>query len=305
MGIAKVTELPRRFENELGGRPLAVLSWAVTLTNDTLANNPATHTAVINDPGINVGGVNLANYGSPHPEFAWIGLRKVTLTERHEDSPYHILVTAEYGVVSANELLSPLSRTSEWSFDAKPSQVAALYYWDGTTRRPLVNSAFDFYEGLQTEELIVVARITKNYPDFDAAGGPQDLIASTNKLNASSYLGTNNVHCWKVAGVQTEYVTEVYNNVSYNYWRTTSEIHFRESTWNLFLPDVGYNYLDGNQKRRAMVFDSQNAEWVASPNPVALNGSGGINLNGYAHIHEFRVHREANFSALFGVPPTV
>lgn len=299
MGIAQVNELPRTFENEVAGRPLAVRTWAVTLTDDTLQNNPTTHTAVLNHPSI-----SLSNYGAQHPEFSWLGARKVKIVERHEDSPYHILVTAEYGVVSPNELQSPLSRTAEWSFVSKPSEVAALYYWDGTTRRPLTNSAYDFYEGLTTEELIVVASVTRNYSDFNGSGGPQDQINSTNKLNSASYLGTNNVHCWKVAGVQTEYVTEVYNNVAWYYWRTTAELHFRQSTWNLFLPDVGWNYIGGGRKRRAMVFDFENDEWVASANPVALNGSGGINLTGYPQVLERRVHEEANFTSLFGVPPT-
>lgn len=303
MGVASYEELARTFENELGGSPKAVRTWAVTLTDDTLQNNPTTHGAVINALGID-------NYGAQHPDIAnsYFGLRKITLTERYSDSPYHVLAVAEYGVVSANELLSPTSRAAEWSFESKPSQVAALYYWDGTTRRPLTNSAFDYYEGLQTEELIVVAKVSKNYSDFDADNGPVHLINATNKLNSGNYLaaaGTSNVHCWKVAGVSTEYVTEIYNNVSHQYWRTTSELQYRQSTWNLFLPDVGWNFIDGGQKRRAMVFDFQNGEWVASANPVGLDGSGGMNFTNFPFINERRVCEEVNFSPLFGTPPTV
>ena len=299
MSVASYHELARTFENELGGQPKAVRTWAVTLSDDTLQNSPTTHGDVINALSIN-------NYGSAHPDIvnSYFGLRKVTITERYSDSPYHVLAVAEYGVVSANELQSPVSRTAEWSFESKPSQVAALYYWDGTTRRALTNSAFDYYEGLTTEELIVVAKVTKNYSDFDAANGPQDLINATNKLNSGIYLGCA-VHTWKVAGVSTEYVTEIYNNVSHQYWRTTSELQFRQSTWNLFLPDVGWNFIDGGQKRRAMVFDFQNAEWVASPNPVGLNGSGGMNFTATPFINERRVCEEVNFSPLFGTPPTV
>jgi hypothetical protein len=299
MGIASSDELARTFENELGGQPKAVRTWAVTLSDDTLQNNPTTHGAVVTSLGLD-------NYGTAHPDIAnaYVGLRKVTVTERYSDSPYHVLVVAEYGVISANELLSPVSRTAEWSFESKPSQVAALYYWDGTTRRALTNSAYDYYEGLTTEELIVVAKVTKNYSDFDAANGPQDLINATNKLNSGLYLGCA-VHTWKVAGVSTEYVTEIYNNVANQYWRTTSELQFRQSTWNLFLPDVGWNFIDGGQKRRAMVFDFQNAEWVASANPVGLNGSGGMNFTATPFINERRVCEEVNFSPLFGTPPTV
>jgi hypothetical protein len=303
MSVASYHELARTFENELGGQPKAVRTWAVTLSDDTLQNHPTTHRDVIN-------ALSIDNYGSPHPDIAnaYVGLRKVTVTERYSDSPYHVLVVAEYGVISANELLAPTSRTAEWSFESKPIQVAALYYWDGTTRRALTNSAYDYYEGLTTEELIVVAKVTKNYSDFDADNGPVHLINATNKLNSGNYLaaeGTSNVHCWKVAGVSTEYVTEIYNNVSYQYWRTTSELQYRQSTWNLFLPDVGWNFIDGGQKRRAMVFDFENGEWVASPNPVGLNGSGGMNFTATPFINERRVCEEVNFSPLFGTPPTV
>lgn len=299
MGIASYHELARTFENELGGQPKAVRTWAVTLSDDTLQNNPTTHGTVITALGLD-------NYGVAHPDIAnaYVGLRKATVTERYSDSPYHMLVVAEYGVISANELLDPTSRTAEWSFESKPSQVAALYYWDGTTRRPLTNSAYDYYEGLTTEELIVVAKVTKNYADFNAANGPQDLINATNKLNSGIYLGCA-VHTWKVAGVNTEYVTEIYNNVAHQYWRTTSELQFRQSTWNLFLPDVGWNFIAGGQKRRAMVFDFENGEWVASANPVGLNGSGGMNFTAYPFINERRVCEEVNFSPLFGTPPTV
>ena len=303
MGIASSTELARTFENELGGQPKAVRTWAVTLSDDTLQNNPTAHGAVITALGLD-------NYGAAHEDIAnaYVGLRKVTVTERYSDSPYHILVVAEYGVISANELLAPTSRTAEWSFESKPSQVAALYYWDGTTKRALTNSAFDYYEGLTTEELIVIAKVTKNYSDFDAANGPVHLINATNRLNSGNYLNppeVNNVHCWKVAGVNTEYVTEIYNNVAHQYWRTTSELHFRQSTWNLFLPDVGWNFIDGGQKRRAMVFDYENGEWVASANPVGLDGYGGMNFTTTPFINERRVCEEVNFSPLFGTPPTV
>ena len=97
MGIASSTELARTFENELGGQPKAFRTWAVTLSDDTLQNNPTTHGAVVTALGLD-------NYGTAHPDIAnaYVGLRKVTVTERYSDSPYHILVVAEYGVISAN-----------------------------------------------------------------------------------------------------------------------------------------------------------------------------------------------------------
>jgi len=94
MAVASSNELARTFEAELGGTVRAVRTWAVTLTNNTLANSPTTHSDVISHLG-------LANYGAAHPEYdgisssIFLGMRKLTLTERFQDSPYHIQVVAE------------------------------------------------------------------------------------------------------------------------------------------------------------------------------------------------------------------
>lgn len=302
MPIQSVNELARTFEAELGGTYKAVRTWAVTLADTTLQGNPSTLTEVLSHPAI-----ALSNFGVAHPDISnsSVGFRKATVTERFQDSPYHVQVVAEYGVITSNDLLNPTARASEWTFESQPAEVPALYYWDGNTRRPLVNSANDFFQGLTTLEQLVRVTVKKNYTDFDAANGPLDLMAATNKINSGEFLGCD-PHTWKVAGVNTSYVTEIYNAVAYSYWATTSELQFRQSGWNLQLPDVGWNFIDqaSGQKRRAMVFDFQNGEWVASPNPVALNGSGGQSSS-FPAILARRVYEEANFSELFGSPPTV
>lgn len=296
MAVASYNELARTYENELGGAPKAIRTWAVTLTNNTLANNPVTHNDILV-------ALSLTNYGASHPDFAnpWFGLRKITITERFQDSPYHVQVVGEYGVVSGNDLLNPTSRTPEWSFESQPSQVAALYYWDGSTRKPLVNSAYDYFEGLTTDEQLVRATVRKNFEEL-----PQSQIAATNKINSGLYLDCP-ANTWKCAGVKTSYVQEIYNGVEHKYWATECELLYRQSSWNLFLPDVGWNYLQGGQKRRAMVFDFENGEWVASANPVALDGAGNQTLGLPAilgGVSGRRIHEEANFEALFGSPPT-
>ena len=290
MPIQSWRELARTTEGEIGTATKAVRTFVLTLADNTLENNPPTEQELITTLGLD-------NWGAAHPSLTFLGLRKVTTTERHSDSPYHVQVVAEYGLITLNEVLAPTSRTSEWTFAAEPAQVPAFYYWDGTTRRPLVNSANDYFEGLTTEEQIVRATIKKNYTSF-----PASQMQATNKINSGDYFGCP-AHSWKVAGVNATYTIESHNNVVYTYWATTSEILYRESKWNLRIPDVGWNYLSGGVKRRAMVFDFQNGEWVASANPVALDGSGNQS-SGFPFIHDFRVNSEANFSTLFGTPPT-
>lgn len=288
MSITRTEELARTFETELGGKPVAKRTWAVTLSNDTLANNPPTESELWT-------ALSLDNWAAAHPTMSWLGLRKLSILERFQDSPYHVQVVGEYGVVSANELLSPTSRTAEWSFESQPSQVPALYYWDGTIRKPLTNSAGDYFEGLTTDEQMVRATMRKNYASF-----PKTQMAATNSINSGEYFGCP-AHTWKVAGVNSVWTIEPYNNTVFNYWATTCELMYRQSGWNLQLPDVGWNYLADGQKRRAMVFDYENAEWVASANPVALDGNG--NQSAMPAILERRVSNEANFLSLFGTPP--
>jgi hypothetical protein len=290
MPIQSWRELARTTEGEVRGTTTATRTFVLTLADNTLDNNPPTEAEIIST-------LSLDNWGTAHPAFAFLGLRKVSITERFSDSPYHVQVVAEYGLITANDLLAPTSRTSEWTFAAEPAQVPAFYYWDGTTRRPLVNSANDYFEGLTTEEQIVRATIKKNYANF-----PASQMQATNKINSGDYFGCP-AHSWKVAGVNATYTIESYNNVAYTYWATTCEILYRESKWNLRIPDIGWNYLSGGVKRRAMVFDFENGEWVASANPVALDGSGNQS-SGFPFIHDFRVNSEANFSTLFGSPPT-
>lgn len=293
MAIASTQELARTFENEVRGVPRAVRTWAVVLDDQTLTSGPPTPQTIASE-------LELDNWGEAHPDFEWMGLRKVSITERFQDSPYHVQVVAEYGVLSANDLLEPAQRTAEWSFESQGSEVPALFYFDDDdVKRPLTNSAYDYFEGLTTTEQLVKATIKKNYSAWaDVAGR----IAANHKINSDEYLGCP-VNSWKVSGVTAAWVKEVYNNVEYEYWATTCELLYRQSGWLLLLPDVGWNYIEGGQKRRAMVFDFENGEWVASPNPVGLDGSGGINMTTHPTVLDRRVNDETAFAALFGTPP--
>ena len=292
MPIQSWRELARTTEGEVRGTTTATRTFVLTLADNTLEGSPPTETEIISE-------LSLDNWGTQHPALTFLGLRKVSITERFSDSPYHVQVVAEYGLVTANDLLAPIQRAAEWTFAAEPAQVPAFYYWDDEdARRPLVNSANDYYEGLTTEEQIVRATIKKNYANF-----PASQMQATNKINSGIYFGCP-THAWKVAGVNATYTIEAHNNVKHTYWATTIELLYRESLWNLRIPDIGWNFIDAasGQKRRAMVFDFQNGEWVASPNPVALDGEG-AQSSSFPYIHDFRVNSEADFTTLFGTPP--
>lgn len=291
MAVESFRELARTIEGEIGANSVLTRRFVVTLSADTLSGNPTDESTLLTALGLHV-------WGAAHPLSAGFQLRKVRAVEGFDGSPYHVEVIAEYTVLKPNDLLAPTAREAEWKFETVGGQeVAALSYYDGNTRRPLTNSAYDYFQGLTVEESVVKATVTKNTTAF-----PSGVFAANNHVNSAEYLGCA-VHSLKIIGITTEKIYESYNNTNYAYWRWTASMNYRATGWNLQLPDVGFNFIAGGQKRRAMVFDFQNAEWVASPNPVGLDGTGGQTL-GAPEILVRRVYPETSFSSLFGAVPT-
>lgn len=291
--IVSVRELGRTFEHEVSGKPVARRRWAVNLSDNTLTLGgppPAVDMAVAC--------IGSGNWGTQHPDLTFLGLRKVSVSERFEDDPYKVEVIAEYGLLTAEDILHPTSRQAVWSFESQPGEVPALFYYDGTTQKPLTNSAFDYFPGLTTEETLNRIKIQKNFASLGA--GTLTWLQAQGFVNSGQYIGCD-PHTLKVASVEATYTTSEFQGQSVSYWNTTATLLYRQSTHNLLLPDVGWNYIDGGQKRRAMVFDFQNNEWVASANPVGLNGAGGLTFGAPAILTR-RVHPEVSFS-IFGNPP--
>lgn len=289
--IVSTVELARTFENEVRVGGVAKRRWACNLSDDTLtAGGPPSAIDIL---VATAGG----SWGAYHPVHTQLRLRKVTVNERFEDDPYKIEVIGEYGLITNDEFLTPTARAAVWSFESQPGQVPALFYYDGSTQRPLTNSAFDYFPGLTTDESMVRIKVQKNFSSV-----PSSWLAVQNFVNSGSFLGCA-ADTVKVTAVEVQYVVEEFNNALVPFYSATASMLYRQSSHNLLLPDVGYNFIDGGQKRRGMVFDFQNSEWVPSPNPIALNGSGGQNLTGNPAILTRRVNPRANLASLFGSPP--
>lgn len=289
MAVSSFRELGRTIEGSIGEPTIARRRFVVIL-DDNAITTPTANLDVIAAVG---GGL----WGVAHPEFSFLKLRKTTMAENFENNPYHVEVTLEYGVLTSNQSLAPLSRTPEWSYEAvSGEQLPALFYWDGDTRRPLTNSAYDFFEGLTVQESLTRITIKQN---FELR--PTSIIATFGFINSDTFDGGDAYTC-KHEGSTVSKNEELWGNVVVSYWRAESKILYRPSGWRLQLPDVGFNFLSGGQKRRAMVFDFQNAEWIPSPSPVGLDGSG-AQTAGFPAILTRRVDREAAFTPLFGTCP--
>lgn len=274
----------RSLSHRFGESPTAERRFVATLNNTA-----PTVSEVANAIGI--------FHGAPHPEYPFMTVTDVQFAEG-SPSPFHAEVTYRYEVLEPDERdPNPLARPDIWSFSTGGAAVPALFYYDGDTQKPLVNSAFDYFEGLTTDEAECRATIAGNRANFPLATA----IAVTNTVNSDSYLGAA-AHHWKCIGISGQQQTEVVNDAEINYWSVTIELAFRQTGWNLQLPDIGYNYLEAGEKKRAYVLDDD-GERVASANPVALNNDGSIkDADELPDILDRRVNREVAFGSFFGTP---
>jgi hypothetical protein len=280
--------IPRTFSHKFGESPTAEIKYHVT------TSAPVGTQQVLNQIGI--------FHGAPHPEYGYLLCSEGAVNEidRH-----HVEVTYSYSVPAIGTEDSdpnPLARADIWSFSTGGAAVPALAYYEGSGNGnvlPLINSSFDFFEGAMTEEAELRATISGNRAVF-----PVGVAASvTNAVNSDGYLGAA-PYQWKCQGISGQQQIEVVNGEEVKFWSVSVELAFRQSGWRLMLPNVGYNYIEGSQKKRAYVIDAESGEKLASSNPVALNANGSLKGSGVApDILYRRVHAEVAFEPLFGTPP--
>ena len=289
MSVNSWRELPRVNTHRLGESPQMQRRFVLTL------NDPNTNSGVM---ATTVG----ALHGAPHPEIAAARCYDLEVNEAYEDSRYHAELIARYEIPQTEEneySLLPWQRADRWSFITQGVAVPALFYYDGQTQKPLVNSAADYFEGLMVDEgqqKIVIESNRQQFPSALAA-------AVTNAVNQSAYLGFPADHV-KVQGISGEQAQEEINGQTVRYWKIKSELLGRQSGWNLLLPDIGFNFIAGGVKKRAFV-EGPDGEDVASTNPVALNGSGAQQTGGtLPAILNRRVYKQITMSTYFGTPPS-
>lgn len=289
MSVNSWRELPRTVTHLIGESPEFERRFVVTL------DNPDTNAGTV------IAQVGATHYSS-HPEFAAARCYDVAVNEAYEGNRYWHEVVARYKIPEANELdldLLPWLRPDVWKFATQGVAVPALYYYDGTTQKPLTNSAGDYFEGLTIDEAQQKITIQSNRRQFPSAHA----AAVTNCVNDGPYLGFAQ-DCVKVQGISGEQVTEQVNGAEVRYWKITSELLARQTGWNLLLPDIGFNYIDGGVKRRADV-RGPDGDMIPSANPIALNGTGGKQSGAtLPAILTRRAYRRITMSTYFGTPPS-
>lgn len=237
-------------------------------------------------------------HGSPHPEYPFLTMTEATMTEG-TPSPYHAEITYTYELLRPDARdPNPLARPDVWSFSTGGAAVPALFYFDGDEQKPLVNAVNEPFEGFTTEEAECRATISANRVSFPLATA----IAVTNTVNASAYLGAPAYH-WKCVGISGQQQVEMVNDSEVAYWAITTELVYRQTGWPLLIPHVGYNYLDGGDKKRAWAWNEDKTEKLPAVTPQALENDGSLKATGdLPDILTRRVNRQVNFAAYFGVP---
>jgi len=284
MGIVKYTELATvSASRKFGEPPVFQRKWVVEV------NDPTTpQTDIVNAPGV--------SFLNPHPE-AFYCLAMNASVSNYSGSRWHYEVTWDYELPKQqNPDQNPLARPDIWKWTTGGLSVPALYYYDGGTLKPLQNSANDFFEGATTDISTLQASISGNRATFDY--GLAQAVA--NSINSDTYLG-GPPGTWKCGGISGQPAVEVVNEAEIRYWQVEVSLEYRPDKWNLQLPNVGWNYLEGGTKKRAYVVDPDTSERVPSSNPQPLNTDGTIK-SGAPDILERRVQREVPFNDYFGQP---
>jgi hypothetical protein len=291
MAVVSSRELGRSFSHRFGESPTAQIRVAFDLDG-------ATPTQTI----ISSGGYS---HGTAHPEYGYMLCvdGQVTESSAYKAEAVYSFATPAEG--TGGFVASPLSRPDVWSFSTSGLSVPTFRFYNGNGNgdiKPLANTAGDIIEGAQAIEGELRATVSGNRATFPLATA----IAVTGCVNSDSYAGAS-PHRWLCNGISAQKTTEVVNGQQVTYWQVSAELSYKPSGYNLYLPNAGWNYLDGGTKKRATVKyrDEAGVETdVASANVVALTQGGGLQTSGDVIILERRVNPAVAFATYFGTPPT-
>lgn len=242
-----------------------------------------------------------------HPEYPYLRAFDVSVSQ-YNGSRWHYLVQWDYKVPQQQNVVeNPLARPDIWRWSTGAVSVPALYYYDDSDNvKSLVNTAGEPFEGITAEIPTLTAHISGNRPSFDYG-----LATSVHgALNDATYLG-GAAYTWRVDGISGEPSVEIVGGQELRYFRVEVALTFRPDGWRLQIPNVGWNYIEGSQKKRVyttFVDDTGAAIKVPASNPQPLDSSGMIVTSSPGESNPptlltRRIQRKISFPAYFGSPP--
>jgi hypothetical protein len=285
MAVVSFNEVvPRTISQKLGETATASRKFQVNTDGAT------NHQTIINTIGI--------LFGTPHPEYSHLLCSEGSVTEvdKFTAEVTFSYVQPKLGVNKWNKV--PTARQDVWSFSSGTSPIPAFTYMDAGVRKPLVNAAGEFFEGCMTSVGELKISITGNRATFNHSTA----TASTGRVNDAPYLG-GAIGEWMCEGISGQQKYENNDQVDYFYYEVTANIVYRSGGHGLWLPNVGMNYKDGSTLKPCTV--EYMGDKIPVTKPAALTATGEQASSGtMPTVRYYEVHQSADFSFLFGLPPT-
>jgi hypothetical protein len=294
MGIVKNTELATvSASQKFGEPPTYSRQWVVEVDNPTTTESDILRAVPVKSL-------------DSHPDFNWAKAFTASI-ENYNGSRWHFLVKWDYEVPKQKDLdPNPLARPDIWKFASSGMAVPALWYYAGSgnnDQRALTNSAGDFFEGVTTDMSVLKAHISGNRQTFNYG-----LAASiTNAINDAPYCGGAQ-YTWRCDGISGQPAVEIVNEAEIRYWQVEVELTYRPDGHPLLIPNVGWNYASGNERRRVWVWNESKTEKLPASNPQPLNSDGTLDTAGPGDSNPpllltRRTQKAVNFATYFGTPP--
>ena len=275
--------IPRTIQQKIGESATATRKFGVSLTGATA------HQAIINSIGI--------QFGSPHPEYPHLLCSEGSVQEvnKYQAEVTYNYIQPKFG--QNNWHKNPTLRPDVWSFSSGVTPIPVFTYLDGTQRKPLVNSAGEFFEGCMAHIGELKVSITGNRLLYNYATATQ----ATGRVNDAAYLGGAPGE-WLCEGISGNQKYENNDQTDYYYYEVTANISYRSGGHGMYLPDMGMNQKVSGVLKPCTV--EYMGDKIPVTKPVALASNGEQAEAGVTPtVDYYEVHQTANFTALFGNPP--
>lgn len=262
LGIREV--IPRTYEHRLGGSPTA--SRVFVATTDV----PTASSDIIGAIGI--------EHGSKHPDHSLLECDGFSLNEQDR---HHVEITYTYSLPAANKPDDPKQppwlQPDTWTFSVGTVNDSTWQYYptseNNVLLRPLQNTAGDYFDPV--EMLRPETKITISGARLELYTARLRFLCGV--INSQPWLGfpRRTVLCTGMSASPA--VLEWEDQIKY-YWQIQTEFLVRRMTWDVELPNVGFNVKNALGKlERAYTYihvDGSEKERVPTPNPIALDAFG-------------------------------
>lgn len=239
--------------------------------------------------------VLIPSIGSTHPQNQNLIAIQISTETRYDGDPDQTLTTVTYGAAasSCENEPNPLDRCDRWSISSSLTSIPVYQWNDGGTYRPLVNTAGDYLPGHTGQFPTARLQLTGNRGSF-----PWSFLLTSGYVNSDSW-ATSNPKAWLCTGMRAAQKSELVGTNVVSYYEVSVEFAYNEFLWQLIVPNVGLNYLDGGVRKRCYVED-HNGNYVPVSSPVPLAADGSMKQSGDPDMLTRPIYPQASFTSVFG-----